>query len=231
MKTNAWVWGAISGLVLAGCGSDGSSTETPAAPVDSGVVVDAASDAPAPTLADKAARYLIGSFDSEAQSKTDVSYFAISLVMCRVSVPELGPRVLYVEQAKKETLTAPYRQRLYVVEDSGDHVVSRVFEFKSPKKMVGWCANVDAKTVAPTDVEERAGCAVALKWSGDHFEGGTEGKTCESTLNGASYATSEVFLGDKVLRSWDRGFDTAGAQMWGATKGPYVFDRKSALGE
>ena len=29
------------------------------------------------------------------------------------------------------------------------------------------------------------------------------------------------------LASWDRGFDEAGVQVWGATEGPYVFDRLS----
>ncbi|MEY2746457.1 MAG: CpeT/CpcT family, partial [Planctomycetota bacterium] len=25
--------------------------------------------------------------------------------------------------------------------------------------------------------------------------------------------------------SWDRGFDAAGKQVWGSTKGPYLFER------
>jgi hypothetical protein len=27
------------------------------------------------------------------------------------------------------------------------------------------------------------------------------------------------------MESWDRGFDAQGNQVWGATKGPYVFDK------
>ncbi len=210
---------------LAGCGGDPSSGATGS---DAGVIVDAA---PAATLADKAARYLTGTFDSEAQSKADASYFAIQLVTCAVPVAELGQRVLYVEQAKKETPAAPYRQRLYVVEDRDGHAVSRVFELKVPKRVIGWCADVASKTVTPADVDERAGCAVTLRWVADHFEGGTEGKGCVSLLNGATYARSEVILGEAGLRSWDRGFDASDAQVWGATKGPYVFDRKTALPE
>jgi hypothetical protein len=28
------------------------------------------------------------------------------------------------------------------------------------------------------------------------------------------------------ITSWDRGFDSAGKQVWGATKGPYQFKKQ-----
>jgi len=68
-----------------------------------------------------------------------------------------------------------------------------------------------------------------MEWKGDHFEGGTVGEGCESTLSGATYATSEVTLDASTLESWDRGYDAEGTQVWGATAGPYVFDRKTPL--
>ncbi len=57
------------------------------------------------------------------------------------------------------------------------------------------------------------------------FEGSTVGEGCASSLRGTSYATSEVFVADGVLASWDRGFDPRGRQVWGATAGPYLFLR------
>jgi CpeT protein len=35
-----------------------------------------------------------------------------------------------------------------------------------------------------------------------------------------------VTLNDEGMQSWDRGYDTAGAQVWGAEKGAYIFVRK-----
>ena len=64
---------------------------------------------------------------------------------------------------------------------------------------------------------------------GGKFVGSTNGKECESTMNGATYATTEVTLTSKQLLSWDRGYDARDKQVWGATMGPYKFDRKSAL--
>ncbi len=46
---------------------------------------------------------------------------------------------------------------------------------------------------------------------------------------GASYATSEVTLDEVALESWDRGYDDTDTQVWGATQGPYVFIRRTAL--
>ena len=77
--------------------------------------------------------------------------------------------------------------------------------------------------------EEKQGCHVTLTWNADSatFTGGTTGQGCASSLNDASYAASEVTLGADRLVSWDRGFDDKGKQVWGATKGGYVFDRLS----
>lgn len=56
-------------------------------------------------------------------------------------------------------------------------------------------------------------------------EGGTIGRACASGLRGAAYATSDVVVGPGRIASWDRGFDAAGIQVWGAENGAYVFLR------
>ena len=55
--------------------------------------------------------------------------------------------------------------------------------------------------------------------------GKTGDDSCVSTMRGASFARSEVeILEDKVI-SWDRGFDADGKYVWGAEKGPYIFNK------
>ena len=51
------------------------------------------------------------------------------------------------------------------------------------------------------------------------FRGSTEAGQCPSALRGASYATAEVVVGPEGIDSWDRGYDAAGEQVWGAEKG------------
>lgn len=214
-----------------GCGAD----DPPTAVDDAGA--EAATDADADAGADGKAvdraaeleRYLTGRFDSVTQSKADLSYFAIQLETCKVAAPALGERVLYVEQARMETLGAPYRQRLYVIEPTTEGARSRVYELTAPAAARGLCKDPGRLTFTPSMVTERAGCAVHVRWEADRFVGGTLGKECPSELSGATYATSEVTLDGAGMRSWDRGFDDAGVQKWGAVKGPYVFERRTPL--
>ena len=91
---------------------------------------------------------------------------------------------------------------------------------------IGCGMNAVRLTLTANDAEERPGCAVNLAWRDGAFVGATHPTACLSTLRGASYATSEVRLTEAGLTSWDRGFDAAGAQVWGAVVGPYQFVRR-----
>jgi hypothetical protein len=224
-------------LVTAALAACGASPASPAPmPADASVrdgSADASSDAPdtaVEPVEGRAFRWLLGRFDSRTQSLTNPQYFAIEVQACRVSAQALGARVLYLEQSRIGM--APYRQRVYVVEaegTAGTEAVSRVFELNDPTRFVGACADPSNTTVSADDLIERAGCAVHLTWQNDRFTGTTRGRECESTLMGASYATSEVELRADGFTSWDRGFNTAGQQVWGATAGPYRFVRRTPV--
>ena len=55
------------------------------------------------------------------------------------------------------------------------------------------------------------------------YSGSTRNKSCGSTLEGATYASSKVKISKDRIVSWDQGFDANGVQVWGATKEGYVF--------
>jgi CpeT protein len=183
-------------------------------------------------LVDTFEAYLVGRFDSTAQAKKDPSFFEIQVETCRVEVPALGARVLYIEQAQLAALDQPYRQRLYVLEageDPATQVVSRVFEFKTASKYIGLCGKEPAPVISAAQTEEKAGCAVRMAWDGAQFVGGTVGKGCPSALSGATYATSEVTLRADGFTSWDRGYDAADKQVWGAVKAATCSIEKTPL--
>jgi len=229
---------------MVGCGNSSAAlpdperiAETqPTDPADARSAAATAEDATASRLL----AWLEGKFDSSEQAKTDMTYFAITLTTCRVEVPALGSRVLYIEQARLGS--APYRQRLYVIDAvDGTTARSRVFEPNTPASLVGLCGASTRPALDAEDFVERDGCSVEMHWTGARFEGHTPdarwtgsafaadptGKRCSSSLNGAAFATSEVTLERDRLRSWDRGFDSKSAQVWGATKGGYEFVRRS----
>jgi len=171
--------------------------------------------------------WLAGTFDTSAQEQTDRRFFNISLKGCRVDAPDFGDNVLYIEQASADSLTRPYRQRLYVISAGDDGTLTSViYALNNPGDVIGLCDANDSVTFTEADVKLREGCEVYLEWMGDKFVGSTGGKACSSTLGGAAYATSEVEIEEDRITSWDRGYDADDVQVWGAEAGAYVFLRQ-----
>jgi hypothetical protein len=173
--------------------------------------------------------YLTGSFTSAAQARADGEYFDIELHATPMWTWRDDGPWLYVEQSLAATPDRPYRQRVYKLERSDDgRLWSRVFVLNDPSEHAGaWRSGSPLSELAPSDLEERVGCAITLTWDDQNgaFTGSTTGTGCPSDLAGASYATSQVVLGLDRMVTWDRGFDATGRQVWGATRGGYEFVR------
>ncbi len=167
-----------------------------------------------------------GSFSSEVQAEIDSTYFNISLHM--YPIWEGKGNYLYVEQALNARQNKPYRQRIYEVTQLNDSIFSSaVYTIENDSLWIGkWKTPKAFDSLTINQVSKKEGCEVLLKRiDADYFKGVTGEKTCESTLYGASYATSEVeILSDKII-SWDRGFDDKDEHIWGAEKGGYIFNK------
>jgi CpeT/CpcT family (DUF1001) len=190
--------------------------------------------APAPPAiggaADRSYHLLEGRFDSADQARSTPGYPPIQLVACPAEVPSLGPRVLYVEQARLDAADAPSRQRVYVLEPREpleSAAVARVFELENPRAAVGACARARPPQFARDELIERVGCAVELRADGSLFRGATAGRGCPTTQGEATYATSEWLVDGLGLRSSESGFDATGTRRWGPQAGPVVFVRRS----
>ncbi|MFS4416371.1 chromophore lyase CpcT/CpeT [Maribacter sp. 2307ULW6-5] len=166
-----------------------------------------------------------GSFNSERQSVADSTYFNISLHMYPIW-QERG-NWLYVEQAMHNAQHRPYRQRIYEVKrNAAGQLASYIYTLPEDSLWVGqWKHPKAFDRLLPQDLGLRKGCEVILtKVANGTFAGQTGTGSCASNLRGASYATSVVRIDTNGLTSWDRGFNAAGEQVWGAVKGGYVFD-------
>jgi CpeT protein len=198
----------------------------PAPEGDRPVVTDG-DEAPVDAVAEVAG-LLSGRFDSSAQAARDPQYFAVQLHACPVALPALGAHVVYVEQAMLDSVDAPYRQRLYVVSGDATQVVSAVLELDAPEQVIGVCDFSPAdrsRVLAAQTATPLEGCEVVLQADADGWSGGTVADACKNDYAGASWASTEVRLTETAIASWDRGYDEAGTQVWGATAGGYVFDR------
>lgn len=221
----------LATLALAAAGLFAGCATSPSAN-DGGLAAGPCLPAP-PSAVDLVQRYLTGSFSSAQQAAGDPEYRAITLHTARIWTDRDDGPWLYVEQAMAERPDRPYRQRVYRLRTEPDgRVRSDVFTLPGdPLRFAGaWRDHSLLQSITPDQLTLRDGCAVLLRIEPDGtFLGGTEGSSCASDLRGATYATSKVRLDSFGLESWDQGFDAQGAQVWGATKGPYRFLRLPAF--
>lgn len=218
----------LSAALLGACSS--TPTAEPAA---------AAAPASGPTAADLArldtlVGYMTGSFDSAEQAAADKSYFDIRLHMTPIWTDRPADadkaRWLYVEQAMADQLAKPYRQRIYRVTALGNgRFKSEVNELPgNPLDLAGAWKTPDLfNNLKAEDLVARDGCYLILTDRKESFAGSTHERDCLSNFRGAAYTTSEATFTQDTLISWDRGFDSEDKQVWGATKGGYIFRKRS----
>ena len=178
---------------------------------------------------DRLYNLMAGEFSSEAQSLQDSTFFNINLVMVPIWEDDPNSKWLYVEQAATETIDRPYRQRVYKVSKISDDVYeSRIYEIPRPERFIqGWKNPEVFETINADSLIVRQGCAVYLKEnSSSCFSGATRDKECLSSLRGASYATSIVTVCENEIVSWDQGWNSNDEQVWGASRGGYVFKKE-----
>ena len=170
-------------------------------------------------------RYMVGSFSSAAQAGRDTSYFNIELEMRRIWLKEKNGIWLYVEQAAAKKKDKPYRQRLYHLTRQDDSTfISTVCNLDSMHLFMGAYKDVARfNGLKPADAKPLPGCDLVLHMRGERFVGSTRGGECKNAWGKATYATSEVDIGPDGMVSWDRGYNDAGEQVWGAWKGGYEF--------
>lgn len=177
---------------------------------------------------DRLVDYMSGSFRSAEQAQRDTSFLDISLHMVPIWPDQADGHWLYVEQALGARDKQPYRQRVYHLTQVNDSTFrSNVYTIPDPMRFAGaWQEEDPLAGLTPDSLELRDGCAVLLQKQAENiFVGMTESLRCSSDLRGADYATSIVLITPTEMYSWDRGFDMAGNQVWGAEKGGYVFKK------
>jgi len=170
---------------------------------------------------------MTGSYDSSNQESQDSSYYNISLHMYPIWENRKDGRYLYVEQALASMQDRPYRQRVYRLQQQEDGTLaSYVYTIKHDSLFIGkWKTPGYFDKYGLTLLDEREGCEVILEKTDVGYQGSTVADHCKSSLRGAAFATSKVSMTTDRITSWDQGFDSDGKQVWGATKGPYIFDK------
>lgn len=170
-------------------------------------------------------QWMTGEFSSAEQAAADSTFFDIRLNVVPIWRSRTDGIWLYVEQAAANMLNKPYRQRIYQLTQEGDQFISTIYTFSNPLQKAGNLVRVEQLT--PDSLTTRRGCEVLLIQKGKAaFEGSTKAKNCPSELRGAAYATSEALIQDGQMITLDRGYNLQDQQVWGSTRGGYVFKKK-----
>ena len=171
---------------------------------------------------------ITGSFSSAKQAKKDTSFDEITLQVYPIWQNIKDGNWLYAEQILSKGVEKSYRQRVYKIEKVDNELFRRIiYTLPDPNDFTGkWKTPSVFDVINPANLALKNGCDVYLRKVADkYYRGATKEGTCKSTLDGASYATSETeIFADKVI-SWDRGFNKKGEEVWGVKKGGYIFDR------
>ncbi len=169
-----------------------------------------------------------GSYTSAEQAKADTNYFEIELEMERIWGKRRDGVWLYVEQAVATSKEKPYRQRVYHLQQVNDSTfTSDILTIKGGEALFG--AYKDPVKLDAMQADSLAlldGCMMTLLRRGNVYVGGTNGRACPNKRGEAVYVTSEVSLFSDRMVSWDRGYNDAGEQVWGAEKGGYIFIKR-----
>jgi hypothetical protein len=177
---------------------------------------------------DELTTLMSGSFSSQEQAENDSNFYDIRLEMVPIWEDRTDGKWLYVEQAAAWSLDKPYRQRVYNLIAGSDGIIhSVVYSIPNPLRFAGaWQNENPLSQLSPDSLQIREGCVVILKKTALHeYTGSTRNDDCQSTLRGASYATTAVSIYKDKIISWDRGFAKNGEQVWGSTQGGYIFKR------
>jgi len=177
----------------------------------------------------QAALWLVGDWSSAEQSAKDKDFRDIVIHIRPIWTDRTDGMWMYVEQAMASATDRPYRQRVYQMVTAPDGTTeSRIFELAGdPLVHAGaWKAPKPLDDLEPALLQPRAGCTVHLtRQKGGSFTGATLTGECATNYQGATYTMSDVTLSADELVTWDRGYDAAGTQVWGSTKGAYIFRR------
>jgi CpeT protein len=171
--------------------------------------------------------FMTGSFDNSRQAATDTIYTEVTLHMYPIWI-DTKDYWLYVEQAFSDNQEKPYRQRIYKLSRENDSVLkSEIYTLPNASLWKNkWETPEQFDKLLIDSIVLIEGCEVFLKKTGEGtYKGKTKDKNCLNDLNGASYAISEVEIGEKSITAWDRGFSEKDSLVWGPEKGGYIFNK------
>jgi hypothetical protein len=102
------------------------------------------------------------------------------------------------------------------------------YRLREPARFAGAALRGEAPPIATDDLIPLLGCTVVWSRTGEtEFKGAMRKEECRNKFRGAAWLDSSTALSEEALVTWDRGMAADGKQVWGPSKGGYVFKRSA----
>jgi hypothetical protein len=179
---------------------------------------------------EEVASRLEGVMDTSAQAIANPKAPQVQMTTCRIRLTDRAaePPVaifLYQEQALTNSLSKPYRQRFLQISPSPYSQSVRSLSFKPVNSATwsGFCHKSSGERILHHADLGTPVCTVFLRRSAEDYVGNTPVDGCPANFRGAVRITNHIVLHKTGMDTWDRGFDAAGKQVWGAQTDSYEF--------
>lgn len=143
----------------------------------------------------------------------------IRTIVAPVSLPWLGPHVLYLEEFREDHPDDPRRQVLLwlapIPGSVAESVRVRQLTFRQPQRWRHLYRRPRRiAQLSRADLESMTGCDLVMTRSGGHFTGGTEGRRCVDSLRRPRrYVVYRLLVGDGLNWSRKRVFGLPGNEL------------------
>jgi CpeT protein len=173
---------------------------------------------------------ITGVFSTEEQHISDSTFDNVRVYTKLIRKDINGIYWVYTEQGEFKNYK-PYRQRVYQLSIVDGKILQRIYYIKNESNF-SYFNPKTIKSITINDIYIKPGCDLQITYVAypilKNVYGGTTNDTnCVATFRGSSYTTTDFKVYETAVHSWERGWDKNGKQVWGSSKGHYIYKKIS----
>ncbi len=168
---------------------------------------------------------ITGTFSTYEQHKTDSTFDDVRVYTKLIRKDVNGIYWVYTEQGEAKNYV-PYRQRVYQIALVEDYIKLRIYYLNDITKH-SFFKPETINNITLADIKLKPGCDLNIRLKGNYYGGDTNDKNCIATFRGSSYTTTNFEVHKDYVKSWERGWSKDDKQVWGSSKGHYIYKKIS----
>ena len=168
---------------------------------------------------------ITGTFSTLEQHKTDSTFDDVRVYTKLIRKDVNGIYWIYTEQGETKNYK-PYRQRVYQLALVDGYIKQRIYYLNDITKHTFFQPKT-IKGITLADIKLKPGCDLNIRLKGTYYGGDTDDKNCIATFRGSSYTTTNFEVHKDYVKSWERGWSKDDKQVWGSSKGHYIYKKIS----